>query len=224
VGFGKIGLDAGNNARIEVEANAMRSLLGAHLHYSHVPGVLAEGTYEGHRYLVTEALLPHADAASDSTPFPRNAVHEYAGPPTALPMAQIGQLSWWIRFQSRATEVPAFAKALDGAAAGVDGLEVCRVHGDLGSENLFYADYQLWIVDWETSDTRGPRLTDEVAFWLGRMHRAVLRDPRAGLDAFLKTFLATGAAHQQIDVLMALAFLHGAQFNVATAMIGAWDR
>ncbi len=95
-----------------------------------------------------------------------------------------------------------------------DSFRVCAVHGDFGSENIFYNGTSFFLIDWERFHLAGPLLTDLLGFWLGQHHKEIFHSPENSFQLFVNDFVDSNN-FDITDSLMALAFFCAARFNVA---------
>lgn len=95
-------------------------------------------------------------------------------------------------------------------------VDVSRIHGDFGSENIFKNKKDEYIViDWERSEKVAPILTDEVGYWLGKHHKIIKND----IKEASKRFRRYAENKKEIDVLLALVFLCLAKFDLAEKIL-----
>ena len=224
VAFAKIAFDAANNVYLAAEASALRELQAMSLCECHPPTLLAEGLHGEQRYVVVEPLPAQAQPVTASwDSFPAAAVAEYAGHARRLAAEEVRQLDWWQTFQHSRDGGDAFTSELENVAQ--DGLEVCRVHGDLGPANLVLnaADQRLWLFDWEHYHRHGPKLTDLINFFVAVEHGAIFSDPTEGLRRLASYFWSVDSSFARQDVMAALAYLHTANIQAATILIDRWD-
>ncbi len=220
--FSKISLTKDSDYRLLVETEALKLLskLG-HKRY-HTPFVLGEGTFNNHRYIVVEAIPGSAKPfRANHEQFPSEAVHEYAMPIRLGSTSQIRSSDWWQRFCAMIDHKTTFFKE---ACATVEKgrIQICRVNGDLGPANMMKSDDRLWILDWEQSCPDGPLLTDLVSFYLGSNRRRVLKNTRRLLQELFEMLTEIPYIASREDILMALVFLHGANFTLASKLIDIW--
>ncbi len=224
VAFAKIAFDAKNDRFLAVEADVLRELHTMSLRRCHPPMLLAEGSYGGHRYLVMEPLPERSQpvpVAHDC--YPTECIAGFAGHPERLGPEQVRQLNWWQTFQHSRDGGDAFTSELENVAQ--DGLEVCRVHGDLGPANLVLnaADQRLWLFDWEHYHRHGPKLTDLINFFVAVEHEAIFSDPTEGLRRLADRFLSDGSNVDRQDVMAALVYLHTVRIHAATMLMDRWN-
>ncbi|MBI2932605.1 MAG: phosphotransferase [Planctomycetes bacterium] len=162
VGLAKVGLDARNNGLIENEANATRALHALTELPFRVPTLLADGTWQGHRFILMSPLpsrarlvpfrwLPQAEQAL-------NRLEQ-----TTATTRSIDDVSWWREACASRAELAPLVDLLKGKAGP---MRLSRIHGDLCPFNLLLEDGALWIIDWEDSSAEGPWLTDWVKYSL----------------------------------------------------------
>ncbi len=224
VAFAKIAFDATSDRFLAVEADTLRELQTMSLRECRPPALLAEGSHGGHRYVVMEPLPEQAlpvPLVHDS--YPTECVAEYASATLRLTAEQINQLDWWQTFQASRDNRDAFGNELNDAVK--NGLDVCRVHGDLGPGNLIVdvKGQRLWLFDWEQSHPQGPIRTDPVSFFIAVEQPTILTDPSLGLRRLASHFLSEGSSFARHDVMAALAYLHTVRIPTATLLIDRWD-
>ena len=226
VAFAKISFDAANDHCLNVEAETLRQLQSLSLSQCHPPALLAESTHNGHRYVVVEPLPENARPVEQSwRSYPSDCVVQYAGQHERLTAEKVADLDWWKAYQhGSSVGTDAFRQELNNAIQ--DGLDVCRVHGDLGPGNLVLESNprRLWLFDWENSHPRGPKLTDRVNFFIAISQATILSDPIRGLRELAAHFFSADPRFARKDVLAALAYLHTVDIRGATALIQQWDR
>ncbi len=221
--FIKLSLNAYNDQLLLAEANALVELEAIGLHKFRIPSVLQVGSFENHSYLIFQPLPVDAKPVNASwDTFPYQCIREYAGPDQLLYGEQLRELVWWQRFWEVTQAESAFAQEVRHLQELP--LRVCRVHGDLTGANIAWVDGQLWIFDWEESCTQAPHMTDEIAFFFGLNQRQFLSNPLLGLRALTARYLSQSSQEHRWNVVMALAFLHGAKMSVATALVSHWDK
>ena len=175
-----------------------------------VPSVIGHGTFQGHNFIILNPLPTKFRDAPFKWQAIRHFFRQSIGPRVVLDASEVRATQWWQNFQTKAPTIPANIVAqLDQLIE--DGLPVGHIHGDLGSNNLVQADGQLWVIDWEESTRTGPRRSDEISFYLTTHQKEILRRPVAATEAFVQTFLTGGAREDWRDVIVALAFLYGAE-------------
>ncbi len=216
-------LSAGDpEGRLANEAAALRRLSRlAPLPFA-FPGILDEGEFEGHTYLVLDPLPPGAKAAAPSWQVLERSVRSYAGPVQKLSAEEKQGAPWWVRVcENRAVEVAFNAELCEFAN---EEITVCNAHGDLSVANLAEAGGKLWIMDWEQNDEKAPILADEISYYLSYNRRMMLRDATASVRALEAAYLRGATRERRRDVMLALAFLHYANRHIAMQVVRNWDR
>jgi len=222
VAFAKVVLSGPHTKQLKNEATVLRRLAEQHLRTFHVPTVLAYGEEDGWSYLAVEALPGGArliDPRYDR--FPTEAVAEFGGPIRHITRAELQRLAWWSRFEVNCHRNRRLLELV--RSGGQASIRVRRIHGDLGSENLFIARGRLWIIDWEESVAAGPHLTDEVAYRLGGICRATGKDRKGMYQTFFKMFVEGASASRKADVILALGFLDSVRFKPASDVLTVWS-
>jgi len=221
--FAKVSLTEDSNKHLLTETETLRLLAKLGHRKYRAPAVLTEGTFNGRRYLIAEAIPAHARPfRANHESFPLEAVREYAGPIKFSMGEEIQNRSWWQQFCAAADSHIAFYKEARNAMKEAK-IKICRVHGDMGPSNMIRSDNELWIVDWEQSCPDGPYLTDVVSFYLGSNRRRVLKNTYWELQNLFEMLVTSPHRGTRADILMALAFLHGAGFKLATMIIDVWE-
>lgn len=219
--FSKLALDRKNSDLILNEQHALEALAAMHLQKSGVPRALAAGRLREHCYLVVETAPSGARITQwqEDAPIAEN-VAEYAGAIRTLPLAEVERMAWWGRYESFCTPHPEMLREVREAAR--DGVEVCRVHGDLNQTNILRTGGKVWLLDWERSSDAGPCMTDAVCMDVDRLWPVTKHDAGEGLAAFKRaTWEGKDAAHRS-RVLLGLAFLCAADFTPALSIACQW--
>lgn len=200
VAFSKIGYGVDDPGFFEREVSALVRLAnnGSFI----VPEVLSHGhTEEIGSYLVTRSLpsiygtLPYR--ATDALKELKSVIGDR---PVAEPATSITS-AWWFQIALPKMSEPTRA-FVDKIIAGKRNVSLAPAHGDIGGENVFFAEGQrLAIIDWENFDLNAPILTDNVSHWIGLNHKLVARRPDVALANFLAAF-----PDAQLDVVLALVF------------------
>lgn len=115
---------------------------------------------------------------------------------------QLEMLGWFRLFQARIDN-----KSLETIKMYLQGnpINVGFIHGDIGSENTFLINEQLWIIDWEKSSLEGPIATDRLGHWLGKKARITGLNKKI-LHSFFDTF-RNSLYYSSGDILLALCYL-----------------
>lgn len=137
---------------------------------------------------------------------------ELQGEITLTPICKLQSQGWWSVFESLIQE------DLEEQSLS---LYVSRLHGDIGSENIFESANAVgfYLVDWEQASLRGPYLTDALAYWLGSYHKQILG--RADASWLHKKFYSEFMAFygcREVDACAALAYLVSVEFDLANAL------
>jgi hypothetical protein len=204
LGFAKISLDEKNDQHLQTEAKTLRYLAAQDIRSFRVPKVLVEGTFNSHRYLITEPMPAKVKPVPAIwEPIPKRCRDELAG--ISRRKRQIEELSWWADFNNKSGEVKLLAEAID---AGHDReVEVCWAHGDYTSRNVSCIGDEVWLFDWENSSPDAPLITDEVRFFLAMHGRQIVSNPPEVAKALGRRYLASSDTAAQRDLALALAFL-----------------
>lgn len=219
--FSKVALDRQNSDLIQNEQRALETLAGLRLQASRVPRVLATGRLRGFAYLIVETAPGDARITHwEQDPSIAEQVREYAGAVRTMQFSDVEPMSWWQRFTEAYRDHPALVETVQRAAA--DGVDTCRVHGDLNQTNILRTAAGVWLLDWERSCESGPCLTDTVCVEVDRLWPRTRQDAAGSLAEFLKTMWTGQSQEQRKRVLLALAFLCAAEFTPAIALLREW--
>ncbi len=221
IAFAKLALDESNSALLKNEKNVLERVAMRPSRKVRVPIVLDAGILQGYSYLVV-GCAPRTARMKNWTndPAVEAIVREYAGRTWHMPPAAVERLSWWKQFLGRVTPDSELARAAREAAA--QGVDVCRVHGDLNKTNVLRVDDEVWLLDWERSCETGPYLTDLICAEADRLWPLAARDACAAFDRFRGKHWDNRQPNYRHSVLLALAFLHAAEFTPATVLLKQW--
>jgi aminoglycoside phosphotransferase (APT) family kinase protein len=122
-------------------------------------------------------------------------------------------------FWSRIDPNTRFAAAI--ADDQLHSVECQRVHGDLTVANLIPSEDNVWIIDWELSHCRGPRLTDQMTYFLGDQQRRLNRRPYAVLAGVRERFFHQKSPEEQRAARLALAYLYSANSGLGRVIVEA---
>lgn len=226
VGFAKISFNDHNDACFANEAEAIRQLGAAdHSHFK-IPRIIQhqQPTPESHAALIFEPIPADAKPiANGPEAMPLGCLEEIAG--EARPMGSGGcfSLSWWPEFERRCKTIdPGFLETVSQTDSQ-DAL-LCRTHGNFTLGNMVRdSTDMLWVFDWEESCDDGPRLSDEIGFFLKTDPSRSRKDRQSLLSRFRERFLVDQPDRQRIDVMLALAFCSTVYANDAGAVITNWN-
>jgi hypothetical protein len=128
---------------------------------------------------------------------------------------------WFVKFQHQIC--PNSYQHLKKILSGRD-IDVCFVHGDLGSENLCYSSGVFGVVDWERSTFCGPIATDYLGYWLGFNSRSRLYKTKFE-KLFFDTFVCskTEMKFTTIEILLAICFLKTMEYPPAEFIFSRWE-
>jgi glycosyltransferase involved in cell wall biosynthesis len=221
VAFVKVAQDEFNNGQLAREAKALaRYHENAHAKFK-VPALMGQGEFARHRYIILEPLPPGTSAAPLKWPALRSHFDQIANSTVVLDSREIRATEWWNRYEKvRDTLSDDFNNECDEFAAGE--LPVCRVHGDLGVNNLARAGGDLWVIDWEESSDIGPRRTDEVGYYISVHQKWIFRNPRAAARHFHRTFLRDATESDRSQIIAAMAFLVSTGRDAALEIVRVW--
>jgi len=203
LGFAKISLDSKNDHCLVTETKALRYLAAQSRLSFRVPKILAEGKFNSHQYLVTEAMPAHArPIPAKWEPIPQRCRTELVE--SSHQTKRFKELSWWSEFLDKAGEVKPLVEAIK--VEGDQEIEVCWAHGDFTHRNICCVQDEVWLFDWENSASDAPVMTDKVRFFSSARRRIVSR-PADVAFALGQRFLTSGDKCRRRDLALALAFL-----------------
>lgn len=148
-------------------------------------------------------------------------VESYGGPIVSVDPNTLTHLAWMEAFWRAVDEQTRFARAIKEDQRL--GAKCRRVHGDLTVANLISSRDNIWIIDWELSDSMGPYLTDVVTFFLGQRQRDLVKRPGRTLRQFQDHFIHNHSQSERRDARFALAFLYGANSGLGRRLVNAWN-
>ena len=161
------------------------------------PRPLTFGSFANTCFHVTECVpfTPKKARARLETVSPEECIASYGGPVTDIRPEVLARLSWMETFWRAIDNHSPFARAIteDQALAA----RCRRVHGDLTVANLISSGDDIWIIDWELSDSMGPCLTDVVTFFLGQRQRDLVKKTVADASAISVTFYRPSFPNQK---------------------------
>jgi len=208
--FIKISFDERNAESSLKELRTLRLLSERTGQDWHIPSVLAEDTWNGYEYLITEPLPFDARPIEPSLEsYPEECIQQIGGPVRVAEFREVETFPWWHQFcdiAKKSSHVNTFKEELQELIISNSGLPVCQVHGDLGPANLAFSGDQLWIFDWEESTDIGPVLTDKIGFDLAVHTKKIRRQSDTVLKSFKNRYLNDPSPEKRRDVMAALAF------------------
>ena len=217
--FAKLSGDPTNDELLAREGNALRRLARASVRSFRFPSLLAEGTFEGRRYLLT-APLPAAvrQVRPRWNESMRRLRVELAGEERTV--ERLDRASWWPAWVRCADASPALANASDLQPDRP--FRASAAHGDLVSWNVFQGVGESWLVDWENYAPDAPVLADELRFFLGIHTRTINTFPSRSPRLVSERFGCRDTA-QLGRVIRALAFLQTRDVLAATIVCAYWS-
>lgn len=222
LGFAKVALNIEENENIQNEANTLNFFNTKELNNFKVPKLLRDDCFGDHRYILLEPVPIDARAVRlFSEKVHMKAIHEFAGMQRTVQKQDLESCSWVSKYQSALKVNKYFADDIMRMCQN-QGIRICRIHGDFGPSNVLITKTIPWIIDWEESCPDGPFLTDMVSFILASRRKMVLRNPQRGLQFLLSEMQKLSLDTTKVDIAIALAFLHGSSFTLATKIIEAW--
>jgi hypothetical protein len=220
VAFAKLAFDDLNNTQLEQEIRMLSLVQSGAPQRFKTPKVLEHGIFEGNRYILYEPLPRTMAPVNLRWESLRPAVTEIAGNLQLLDRDAMIRSDWWKQLETLSGVTPQFMRDLDSLMVGE--LPVCRVHGDLGVNNLIVSDGILWIVDWEHSSESAPHRTDEISYFLSTHVREDVTNPRHAISIFEQHFLNGESSENWRDALAGLAFLAAHGRASARTMLSRW--
>lgn len=163
-------------------------------------------------FLVTESLDKKYRLFHPSkNKFPKDLAKEIHGEIRKINKDEIFKQGWWNNFELRRFEyrnLDLYTRKSDKKCF----INVCLVHGDFGSENIFLNENGIFkVIDWERATNIGPYYVDIIAYWLGQNHKMLKKNSEKTIEQFYIDFNEV----RKIDLAFALCFLVGANFNLA---------
>lgn len=208
VGFAKISLDGRNDKHLNAESQKLRELTQRQFKTFHVPGVISQGIWRGHVYIIQQPLSSKAQPYPvNLVSYPQKCIDELAGL-THMAMPQELQTYFWWRCFDRPTNktLDSFRNELKRLIKAKGGLPVCHIHGDFGPANIMCENDNLWIFDWEESTAHGPLLADKIGYDMAVHSRELKKHPEQILQSFFERHLRGADSEARRDVMAALAF------------------
>lgn len=221
--FTKLALDAKSSGLLENERNTLEQLGGMQLQKSRVPRVLFSGRLREFFYLVVEVAPRDARITNWQTDLAiEENVREFAGVTRKRSRSEVEILPWWRPLMEYLDGDFSLERSVRNATK--EGLDVCRVHGDLNQTNILRTAGEVWLLDWETSSDAGPCLTDTVCMEVDQLWPLTKKDAAKGLEAFLHKMWHVRGASQRQQTMLALAFLSMCAFPPALVLFEEWKR
>lgn len=155
----------------------------------------------------------------ESHTFPKKISLEICEKPINLLYSKIVETSWWKIGYLRAKSMINYFNFINSSDAQTE-INVCKIHGDFGSENIFINNKnKFYIIDWERSTNDAPYLTDMIAFWLGGHHKLIKENSAKAYEKLMQEF----KNEKHIDLAMALLFLISVNFDLAILVAEQWE-
>lgn len=93
-------------------------------------------------------------------------------------------------------------------------IELGLAHGDLGSENIFYCEDKIWIIDWEKANAMAPVMTDYMGLNMNKYLSLIDDIPLINRDALRLLFEEVyNEDFTYLDFLLGIAFYGGTSFK-----------
>ncbi|BDS07651.1 hypothetical protein NT6N_26910 [Oceaniferula spumae] len=217
-GFCKLALDEKNNRLIEKEEKALGHLKSMQLRSFRIPRLLNCGDFSGFRHLVVETTPSNARAihwgeGADLTPM----IDEFSGHPRLIGREEIETLNWWSAMKQTLEHRTSLWRVINASVD--DGVEVCRVHGDLNRTNVLLHGDEHWLLDWEQSHENGPYLTDRMCCEVDAIWLETPEDSKGNLKKLQMKVPMLRDEKTRGPSVLALAFLGSAGFTPALAIL-----
>jgi hypothetical protein len=192
IGFAKLATNELTTGLLADEAAALTRLAAAPDLSFRVPTVLHDGTFEGHRLLVTGPL---ATWGKGRLPKPREIIRagsEIAGL-DPITQSAIGTSAFWRRLHDDVTSVadPATRERIEATGTRIESAIGAQVidfgvgHGDFSPWNMWFTGHRLLIWDWERLASDLPVGSDLVHYKLQEALTRAGQPPRAAADSVL---------------------------------------
>lgn len=234
VGFGKVGLNELTRGRVLAEAQALLTV-GAHApRRLRVPGVLAQGSWNGHPYCVTTPVATRSRLRGLNHPQFAAGLQElvHAFPVAQLPLAEA---PWWRRLRMGLEASPEpdmlwlhhFAEQVERRAGWTE-LGFGAAHGDWSPWNVAVMDNCVVAWDWERFVVDAPVGLDGLHFALQSAARLEALSPAAAVGRVIEQsaplVAANGARGEHGGLLVALYLLERGYRFVADGQRNAGAR
>ena len=221
VAFVKISFDRSEIVRLEKEIVALQEIEVTSdakllLMNKVISGHYLDGSYLGLSPLPANAHSPRWKRDKDVN----SVLALYCGEKTRLNIQAVQKLSWWNDYLEK---IPAGGEQFHHELLSLldEGVDVCRVHGDLSVANLVIIGHKICIYDWESSHNQGPCLTDVMGYYLSFSVGKASRKNHLAL--FAEKFLCKEMVFRRVDVMMALAYRHAIGIPDAQIYIRHWQ-
>lgn len=185
------------------------------------PEVIGYGDYNNLSYVVLNYLAKDERLFHPSkNQLPVTLLNSVRGDVRKKELQEVFHLGWWHEFDLVRNEYNKLSEFI--AKSSIHSIvSLSNVHGDFGSENILLdSNGSFKVIDWERSHSEGPFFVDEVAFWLGRNHKEIKRNAQDVVSRFYSSFKEV----PKIDLGLALCFLVGANFDLATVISKDWNK
>ncbi len=221
IAFIKLALDQANNDLIRNEQCAIEKLVTMRLCKAYVPKLLGAGMVAKYSYLILEHTPRQAQIANwDKDIGIDEIIQEYAGQTRNISLAEVETSTWWQSFVGRDGSESMLNNIIEKIA--VEGVDVCRIHGDFNKTNVLHVGKEVWLLDWERS-CEGPHLTDRVCAEVDQLWPLAQRNISLAVNRFRSEHWDNRGPKYRSGVLLALAFLHAVEFTPATAFLMHWQ-
>ena len=217
--FGKFALNKENSDLIRNETRALKSLKGNISPIARVPRVLAAEDVADDACQLLE-FIPKLNNEAFDVGRLHGVLQVVQGRLWQVQASQVKERPWWRHFCKQEGVPTAFLSALTEAME--EDVCVCRVHGDMNRTNLLLGSKSVCLLDWERSDDVGPCLADKLALNLDLLWSLLQRKPSTALLRFQSEHWADRDVSYRNMVILALAFLVGAEFTPAVRLVQEW--
>lgn len=220
VAFAKVALNKKNNSSLARELNTIKSLKNKKYSFK-IPKILLAGKHLSHKYLVFESFpLDSKSIRANwnsisfeiSKEISENTHHKKT----------IRDLSWWDKFLEKVPREDRAMLLKDIKLKPESLIEVSLAHGDLHNGNTYYANDEIWLIDWEASYRDAPIMSDEIVFFLAKHQGEILSNSILVAKKLGEKFLRQNNKNMKKDIGMALAFLSISGRKDARSMIHNW--
>jgi thiamine kinase-like enzyme len=217
--FGKITSKQADFSLLENEKKQLEYFSDAN--YFMVPKIIDFEIRNNYCSLVTKSLhgafkLYHPDRNS----FPKLISDEISKNKSQIFYEEVQKYQWWKKSQKRKDIAASFRQYINNINNRTI-VNVSKVHGDFGSENIFVNNKNKYcIIDWEHSMGIAPHKTDIIAFWLGKNYKVIKRNSNRAFQKFKNNF----QNYNQTDIALALLFMISVNFDLAIKIAKHWDK
>ena len=219
IGFGKLYLDKKDYTLLDREKKAIITLSGKKMKNVSIPCLQKSGSIKGGRYIVVDPLPKNNILVrQNANNIPFRIMRDYSGRLEWVNKNEITNTSWWKDYLEKSekyTELEEYRKNFS-----LDEVPVCRVHGDLGSSNIFMSSGRYWIVDWEQYYESAPYLVDIMSYWLGANYKGIICEKKEFINRV--SVFAKMNDYDMRDVILSIIYLISVENNLADIVAKNW--